>query len=166
MCCPSRASTLTGRLPIHTKVDTLLTGAKLDASKTFATMLHAAGYQTAFAGKYLNGYPFGRRPYKPPGWDKFYGFTGPMTYYDYKVIENSKLVHYGSKVTDYSTDVLRNKIIAASKAANPARPSMPDFAPNAPHRAGLFDPNPLRPGHRRVRGTPVPGRRASTRTTR
>jgi hypothetical protein len=34
-------------------------------------------------------------------------------------------VHYGSKVTDYSTDVLRNKIVAASKAADPSRLAPP-----------------------------------------
>ena len=142
MCCPSRAATLTGRIPPHTGVETQTEGARLDEHKTFATMLHAAGYQTAFAGKYLNGYPFGRGPYKPPGWDKFYGMTGPMRYYDYTVIENSKPVHYGSKVTDYSTDVLRNKIVAASKAADPSRPELLELATNAPHRSGLFDPNP------------------------
>ncbi len=142
MCCPSRASTLTGRIPPHTGVDTQTTGSRLDEHKTFATMLHAAGYQTAFAGKYLNGYPFGRAPYKPPGWDKFSGFTGPMTYYNYEVIENSKRVRYGAKVTDYSTDVLRDKIVAASAAADPTRPELLELATNAPHRAGLFDPNP------------------------
>jgi len=54
MCCPSRASTLTGRIPPHTRVDDQTEGSLLDEHKTFATMLHAAGYQTAFAGKYLN----------------------------------------------------------------------------------------------------------------
>ena len=72
MCCPSRASTLTGRIPTHTGVDTLVTGAKLDERKTFATMLHHYGYATTFAGKYLNGYPFARGPYTPPGWDRFF----------------------------------------------------------------------------------------------
>src|SRR5690349_8277830 len=48
MCCPSRASTLTGRTPNHTGVDSLLEGARLDERRTFATMLHVAGYQTVF----------------------------------------------------------------------------------------------------------------------
>jgi arylsulfatase A-like enzyme len=142
MCCPSRSSTLTGRIPPRTGVDTQVTGARLDERKTFATMLHAAGYQTVFAGKYLNGYPFGRGAYRPPGWDKFYGMTGPTTYYNYKLIENSKYVSYGAKVSEYSTDVLRDKIVAASRAADPTRPLLLELAPNAPHRAGLFDPNP------------------------
>ena len=142
MCCPSRAGTLTGRLPTHTKVDNNVTGARLDASKTFATMLHQAGYQTAFAGKYLNGYPFGKNGYKPPGWDNFYAFKGPLWYYDYTLVENGKDVKYGGAPADYSTDVLSGKIIAASKAASPARPELLDFAPNAPHRAGLLNPTP------------------------
>jgi len=156
MCCPSRAATLTGRIPPHTRVDTQTEGARLDERRTFATMLHAAGYQTTFAGKYLNGYPFGRGPYKPPGWDKFYGFTGPMTYYNYAVIENGKYAHYGSKVTDYSTDVLRDKIVAASKAADPTRPELLELATNAPHRAGLFDPNPAQRDKGVCANTPFP----------
>jgi N-acetylglucosamine-6-sulfatase len=144
MCCPSRAGTFTGRLPTHTKVQTNGDGSQLDVSKTFATMLHRNGYQTAFAGKYLNGYPFGRHAYKPPGWDKFYGMTGPLRYYDYTIVENGKDVTYGTSEADYSTDVLRNKIVGASKAFSPARPVLLDFAPNAPHRAGLLDPTPAR----------------------
>ncbi len=144
MCCPSRASTLTGRLTNHTKVDTLTSGAQLDVSKTFATMLHAHGYQTVFAGKYLNGYPFGKQKYKPPGWDKFYGLTGPLRYFNYTLIENGRRVAYGTDNTDYATDVLRGKIVAAIKSADPKRPLLLDFAPNAPHRAGLLDPTPAR----------------------
>ena len=144
MCCPSRAGTLTGRLPTHTNVETNKDGSQLDVSKTFATMLHQNGYQTVFAGKYLNGYPFGRTGYKPPGWDKFYGMSGPLQYYDYTLVENGKSVYYGTGDAAYSTDVLRDKIIGASKAASPARPVLLDFAPNAPHRAGLLDPTPAR----------------------
>ncbi len=143
LCCPSRASTLSGRIPSHTGVDTLFNGAKLNAKKTFATMLRAHGYQTAFAGKYLNGYPFGTQ-YKPPGWDQFYGLTGSRSYYDYTVIENGKRVEYGSTDSDYSTDVLRNKIIAASRAAHPSRPVLLDFAPDAPHITGFDLPIPAR----------------------
>ena len=142
MCCPSRASTLTGRTPNHTGVDSLLEGARLDERRTFATMLHAAGYQTVVAGKYLNGYPFGRGWYTPPGWDKFYAFNNAANYYNYKLVENGKRVSYGTQPSDYSTDVLRDKIVAAIASAAPSRPLLVEFAPNAPHRAGLLDPIP------------------------
>jgi arylsulfatase A-like enzyme len=142
MCCPSRASTLTGRIPSRTGVDTLVTGGRLDERKTFATMLRAAGYQTVFAGKYLNGYPFQRGPYKPPGWDKFYGFGPATNYYNYDLIENGKPVHYGIQPADYSTDVLAKKVVDAIAAAKADQPLLVEFAPNAPHRAGLLDPTP------------------------
>jgi len=142
MCCPSRASTLTGRTPNHTGVDSLLEGAQLDERKTFATMLHAAGYRTVFAGKYLNGFPFGRGSYTPPGWDAFYGFDKAANYYDYSLVENGKRVSYGNQPTDYSTDVLSGKVVDAIDGAAPDRPLLVEFAPNAPHRAGLLDPIP------------------------
>jgi arylsulfatase A-like enzyme len=142
MCCPSRASTLTGRIPSRTGVDTLVNGGHLDERKTFATMLHAAGYHTVFAGKYLNGYPFRRGNYKPPGWDRFYGFGPATNYYNYDLIENGKRVHYGIQPGDYSTDVLAQKVVTSIAAAPPDRPVLVEFAPNAPHRAGFLDPTP------------------------
>jgi arylsulfatase A-like enzyme len=142
MCCPSRASTLTGRIPSRTGVDTLLNGARLDERKTFATMLHAVGYHTVFAGKYLNGYPFGRGNYKPPGWDKFYAFNRSANYYNYSLVERGLSVRYGIQPDDYSTDVLTRKVVDAIATADRDRPLLVAFAPNAPHRAGLLDPIP------------------------
>jgi arylsulfatase A-like enzyme len=143
LCCPSRASTLSGRIPSHTGVNTMLKGRELDATRTFATMLRATGYQTAFAGKYLGGYPFGTQ-YVPPGWDRFYGLTGPADYYNYTLVENGKRVRYGSANSDYATDVLRDKIIESIRAADRSRPVLLEFAPNAPHVAGVSEPIPAR----------------------
>jgi N-acetylglucosamine-6-sulfatase len=164
MCCPSRASTLTGRLPNHSKVDSLLEGPRLDERRTFATMLHKAGYQTVFAGKYLNGYPFNRGPYTPPGWDQFFGFDLATNYYNYRLVENHKRVHYGIQPDDYSTDVLTQKVVGAIRNAKKRRPLLVEFAPNAPHRAGFLDPTPA-PRHLGVCADTA-SRRTSTRTTR
>ena len=35
--------------------------------------MQEAGYQTAYFGKYLNGYPDGDPTHVPPGWDEWYG---------------------------------------------------------------------------------------------
>src|SRR5689334_13087261 len=129
MCCPSRASTLTGRLPNHTKVDSLLEGPRLDERRTFATMLHHAGYHTVFAGKYLNGYPFSRGPYTPPGWDEFYGFDLATNYYRYTLVENRKRMSYGVQPADYSTDVLTQKVVGAIHDAPDDQPLLVEFAP-------------------------------------
>jgi hypothetical protein len=77
LCCPSRATILTGRYSHHTRVETLRDGAPLDESRTVATMLRAAGYRTGLVGKYLNGYPFGRGHYTPPGWESWVAVEAP-----------------------------------------------------------------------------------------
>jgi N-acetylglucosamine-6-sulfatase len=64
LCCPSRSSIFTGELPHDTGVFTNngddggygAFEANGDDTHTFAVQLHAAGYRTAFMGKYLNGY--------------------------------------------------------------------------------------------------------------
>ena len=70
LCCPSRATILSGLDSRHTRVRTNDDGARFDDTQTIATWLHGAGYFTGLIGKYLNRYPFGRGPYIPPGWDR------------------------------------------------------------------------------------------------
>lgn len=70
MCCPSRASILTGRYASDVGVTSNTSGQYLDDSKTIATVLDTSGYYTGLAGKYLNNYPWDRgASYTPPGWD-------------------------------------------------------------------------------------------------
>ena len=65
LCCPSRATILSGLYSHHTHVEVSHDGPKFDASQTIATWLHEAGYRTGLFGKYLNFYPFGRGAFKP-----------------------------------------------------------------------------------------------------
>ncbi len=132
-CCPSRASTLTGRYPQHTRVETLRDGKDLDEKRTIATMLHRGGYRTGLYGKYLNGYPFGRGPYVPPGWDDFVAGVGAEDYYDYKLNENGHLVSYGSAPKDYRTDVLTDKARRFIRTTKRSQPFFVYLALNAPH---------------------------------
>ena len=70
MCCPSRASILTGRYSSEVGVRTNSEGMNLDDSRTIATVMKGAGYRTGLAGKYLNDFPWSRpASYVPPGWD-------------------------------------------------------------------------------------------------
>jgi N-acetylglucosamine-6-sulfatase len=81
LCCPSRATTLRAQYSHNHKILTNqapLGGAKRFKSlgrdkSTVATWLDGGGYRTVQIGKYLNGY---KGPYKPPGWDEFYGPGG------------------------------------------------------------------------------------------
>jgi arylsulfatase A-like enzyme len=67
LCCPGRASFLTGQ---HTaRHGVVVNDARLlDPSNTIATALHDAGYYTLMVGKYLNGVAQ-LHDHTPPGWD-------------------------------------------------------------------------------------------------
>jgi len=57
LCCPARATTLTGQYDTRTGVvHNLATGAFQDG-QTLPVWLQQAGYRTGHFGKYLNGYP-------------------------------------------------------------------------------------------------------------
>lgn len=89
LCCPARAAILTGQYAQNNGVRSnhaeLLGGfSRLDNTRTVATWLRAAGYRTAFVGKYLNDYDQDRT--LQPGWDIFnptirrtYGYVGYTT---------------------------------------------------------------------------------------
>src|SRR5437868_14519887 len=105
LCCPSRATILTGLYPHNHHVYTNNADAggykKFDdlglEAKTAAVGLHAAGYRTVLLGKYLNGYPRqGGRLHLPPGWDDFESPIGGSPYdgFHYFLNENGKSVEY------------------------------------------------------------------------
>jgi N-acetylglucosamine-6-sulfatase len=136
LCCPSRATMLTGRFPHHTGVIDNEDAQALDESSTIATWLHDAGYHTGLVGKYLNEYPFGGPGYVPPGWDRWTARRqGSLVtlYHGYTLIEQSREVRYGQAEDDYSTDVLAEKATAFIEQAPFDRPFFLWFAPVAPH---------------------------------
>lgn len=160
LCCPSRATLLTGRYPQNTGV---LTNAGYSVFKangseraTIGTWLEAAGYQTAYVGKYLNGYPGGSGGAKvvPPGWSYWAvptsGFTDQL---DYTLNVNGELRRYGSAPKDFGTDVLARHALEfigdAAAAADPFLLVLSPFAPHspavaAPRHAGRFTEAKLR----------------------
>jgi N-acetylglucosamine-6-sulfatase len=170
LCCPSRASILTGQYSHHTGVNTNFDGARLDESSTIATWLHGSGYFTGLIGKYLNGYPFGPDHYVPPGWDRWLvkkqGSQG-TAYYRYTVIDQGFPVYHGDGPANYSTDVLANAAVATIRAAPSDRPFFLEVATNAPHRpftpapqdvgayAGMAIPEPTSVGERDVSDKPA-----------
>jgi arylsulfatase A-like enzyme len=158
LCCPSRATILTGLHAHRHKVYTNFPPAggferfsELGHEEaTLATALQAAGYRTALVGKYLNGYPLrDDRGYIPPGWDEWASPVKGTAYssYNYTLNENRTLVRYGSSPADYITDVLAGKATAfVRRAAAGGQPFFLYFATYAPHKpanpaprhAGLF----------------------------
>lgn len=82
-------------------------------------ILNAHGYETFFAGKYLNQY-FSKDV--PVGYDAFYGLHGNSRYYNYTLNENGNLVHYMDEAEDYLTNVIRNHAMNFLSERNKSKP--------------------------------------------
>jgi N-acetylglucosamine-6-sulfatase len=144
LCCPSRASLLTGRYSHSTGVYLNRPPhggfARFDDHRTIATVLHDAGYETGLFGKYLNDY--GSRPadarYRPPGWDRWSVFLGGPRYYDYRLTSNGVILEFGHRTLDYSTSVLARQ--AAQFVRSARRPFFLLLAPYAPHEPAIPPP--------------------------
>ncbi len=161
ICCPSRASILTGQYPHNHQI--LFNGPPLGGfakfrerggeTSTIATWLKAAGYRAALFGKYLNGYPANTPQHVPPGWAAWHGTFDNENYFNYRVNEDGTVRSYGDKPDDYETDVNAAKIVRFIEEAE-VRDSEPwfiYFAPYAPHgdpRLGLGQEGPALPAPR------------------
>jgi N-acetylglucosamine-6-sulfatase len=109
LCCPSRSTILTGRFDTHTGVRDNDQGPNLDDTNTVPVWLDEAGYTTGLVGKYLNSYPWGRAPFIPPGWDRWFAKENAnesTAYYDYNVVDQGVVRHFGGVPQNYATDVL------------------------------------------------------------
>jgi arylsulfatase A-like enzyme len=152
LCCPSRATFLTGQYAHNHRVreNYFPKGGfqKLKTSETLPVWLTRAGYTTGQVGKVMNGYnksPVG----VPPGWSDWHGEKTENRYYGYGLYENGGIVTYGdpeenpedpADPSTYSTDVYTAKAVDFIERSAPA--SNPFFlwlSYNAPHSG---EPNP------------------------
>jgi arylsulfatase A-like enzyme len=146
LCCPSRASFFTGQYSHnHGVISNEGSNAypALREHHTLPVWLRRAGYDTAFAGKYLNGYGEEDREFIPPGWDSWRAIVEPTAneYYDYDVNDNGELVHYGSEPEDYKTTVIGEFAVDAIRdAAESDRPLFLYVGFNAPHAPSVPAP--------------------------
>lgn len=155
LCCPARASFLSGLYSHHTGVELNSHADRFDPRQTLATWLDAEGYETGLFGKYFNGYPFGGGEGRvPPGWDRWTAFTGlGANYYDYDLNIDGRVRKFGKTARDYSTDVLARKAkVFVKQAPEPFFALVAPFGPHspaipAPRHEGLYDgvPFPIRP---------------------
>jgi arylsulfatase A-like enzyme len=146
LCCPSRASILTGQYAHnhHTLSNAAPAGgydvflSNVSEGATVAPWLKAAGYRTLLVGKYLNGYGQGDPAHVPPGWDEWHADFTPAggadsgNYVDFTINDNGVVTR---DTQDYLTDVLTQRAVAAIQTAVAKGPE-PFFlyvAPPAPH---------------------------------
>jgi len=155
LCCPSRATILTGGYAHHTGVEGNGDGANFDESDTLATRLDDAGYETALIGKYLNEYPWARGPYIPRGWDRWVAKRNTdkgTTYESYDLIDQGVPLFVGDYPGGYATDRLGRYAVDFVRAQPSVRPYFLYFAPSAPHAPWI----PARRDRGRFAGVPVP----------
>jgi arylsulfatase A-like enzyme len=173
LCCPSRASLLTGQYSHNNGVrgNALPNGGyyKLDSTNTLAVWLKNAGYYTAHVGKYLNGYGTRNETEIPPGWSEWHGSVDPTTYryYNYTLNENGTLHTYCAtpQPSCYQTDVYRDKADTIIRERAGKGPFFMWVAFLADHSgnpresddpAGLGTPVPAPRYRDRFKGTPLP----------
>ncbi len=148
LCCPSRASILTGLYAHSHRVFsngmpfggyTLFHQRGLE-DHTIALALHDAGYETSLVGKYLNG-PFPEAlaaGVVPVGWDNLISYTSRGDhYYDYTLNDGST---HGEDPADYNTDVLAGYAKSFIRSTPADKPLFLMLATTAPHKP--FTPAP------------------------
>jgi N-acetylglucosamine-6-sulfatase len=147
LCCPSRASILTGRYSHSNGVYTNKNGQPyggfraFDDRSTVATWLDEAGYRTAMLGKYFNGY---EGSYVPPGWDRWFATYRDGAFYDYLATDDGVVRAYGSDPGDYGTDVLAGEALRFIESTPQGTPLFMYFAPHAPHEPAMAAPGDAR----------------------
>ncbi len=150
LCCPSRATFLTGDYMHNHRVlgNKYPSGGfgrfeELHGNWNLAVWLQRAGYYTAVIGKYLNEYA--NEPPVPPGWSEWR--VGPEGYgvYNYPLNQNGTLTYYGEDPTDFKQDVFTWKAVnLVNRRAPLAKPFFLWLTYTAPHWSPP-DPNPNPP---------------------
>lgn len=130
LCCPGRASQLTGQWAHHTGV-IKNDGRLFNPGVTLATELHDQGYYTFITGKYLNGTSL-LSDKTPPGWDDV--AIADSKYYRYTIYVNDEARYHGSRTDDYSTDVFAAHSLEFLATAPADKPIFAFLNPYAVHQ--------------------------------
>ncbi len=105
LCSPNRATLLTGQYPSrHGIIDNLARDLTSHHLETFNIPLQAAGYRTAFLGKWH----MGNDPTPRPGWDYWSAMPGQGAAEDPQLFEDGKL----QRVRGYTTDLLTDRAVS------------------------------------------------------
>ncbi len=138
LCCPSRATIYTGRLPHNTGVltNTGPTGgveafnAKGNDKRSFGVALNAQSYATAMMGKYLNGY-LAEGGGIPPGWSEWAVAGNAYSNFNYTINHNGELISPAPHMTDQLA--LMGSAFIEGAAEGPFFLELSTFSPHAPY---------------------------------
>jgi arylsulfatase A-like enzyme len=147
LCCPDRASLLSGGYYAHNTQ--VLTNGPLNGGATafkdsdgLAVKLHRAGYRTALIGKYLNGYHL-MSPRVPPGWTFWRVLEGGNFFVDATLVYGSggavETTGISARSAGYSTDLFREMALQFIRETED-RPFFLMFTPYAPHKPAIPAP--------------------------
>ena len=106
LCCPSRASMITGQYGHNNGVLANAGGYKhLEGKRNVLPVwLRAAGYYTAHVGRWLQGYKGAK---VAPGWDEWFTMVGEdRAYFKYVLSDDGEKLQFGKGPRDYVTRVL------------------------------------------------------------
>lgn len=134
LCCPARAEILTGQYGQNNGVhhNAGVNGgyhALLNRNNTVGRWLHDSGYQTALAGKFLNGYT--EKYGEPEGWDHWNPYVGGTDFMTTRYYNDGKPLVRRGYVDDITNAYARSYI---DEFAGP-EPFFVWISNYAPHRA-------------------------------
>ena len=147
LCCVSRTSMLTGRLPHNHRVrsNDWPTGGYERFRRSgalrhsFAIPLRRRGYRTGYFGKYLNRYR--ARNGVDPGWSTWLAGADAYRGFDYWLSDQGRLRHFGHRRQDYLTDVIARRADRFIRSSvRSGRPFVAIVSPFAPHRPSVAAP--------------------------
>jgi arylsulfatase A-like enzyme len=143
LCCPSRATLLTGQYAHNHGV---LHNAgpyggykRLDHSQTLPMWLKLAGYRTLQVGRWLNGYGTENMDLSevPVGWDEWFAPVGSsaQSFQGQTINENGLLRFF----TEYQSDLYAEKAIELIRETPPTSPLFLNMTFSAPHAGRPLD---------------------------
>lgn len=122
LCCPSRASLLTGQYGHNNGVLRNNYADLQSPANTLPVWLQRAGYRTLHVGKYLNRYAdsVGEKTKVAPGWDQWHTIVSPR-YYGYELQVNGSTQPFGTAPKDYLGRVLTKRSTRMARRHAPRR---------------------------------------------
>lgn len=148
LCCPARASIMTGKY-VHNH-GVMSNGEEdwkdLDHSQTVQAYLHEQGYRTALFGKFLNHWPVEMNPPNFDEWALLPDVTGRLGYYGSNWNVNGTI----KKISRYSTRYLADTTVGfiEDQETSDDEPWYVYLATGAAHRSFVAEP--------KYEGAPVP----------